>query len=144
MRFRIVAPSAGCIRFSPPPLLFYPFLFMLRRPASGRDFLSSVGSPRFSIKQKFFLSGLALVGLPILKKFFVKVFLTGALLLATTPSGAGAADRHRRESAGIVEIGRFVVHWIYARRSDSTRPRSKSETTTGREKTYFSYCIIKF
>ncbi|MDO8570723.1 MAG: hypothetical protein Q7R97_04025, partial [Candidatus Daviesbacteria bacterium] len=74
------------------------------------------------LKFKDISLGSRYVGLPIRKKFLIKVFLTCALLLATTPSGAGAADRHQNR------IGRNGGNWpipmldlIYAGRSDSTR-----------------------
>ncbi|MDP2638299.1 MAG: hypothetical protein Q8P26_04525 [Candidatus Levybacteria bacterium] len=73
-----------------------------------------------------------LVGLPIRKKFLSIVFLTGALLLATTPSGAGAAkpatdwclaDRHQNR------IGQIGGNWPIPQVSQSTATTYLTELT---------------
>jgi len=92
----------------PPPLLFYPFLFML-----GRSLLrpcgSSVGSPRFSFKTKIISLG-ARFGRAVYPKFiFNNVSLTSALLLERVHHGRGRRTATKTESARMVEIGRFSV-----------------------------------
>jgi len=88
--------------------LFAPALIILPLPVHVAATKFGWREPSL-LKLKNISLGSRYVGLPIQKKFSIKVFLTVALLLATTPFWAGAADRHQTESAGLVEIGRFYV-----------------------------------
>lgn len=87
--------------------LFAPALIILPLPVHVAAAKLGWREPSLLKLENNFL-GSRLVGLPIRNKFSIKVFLTGALLLATTPFWAGAADRHQKESARLVEIGRFT------------------------------------
>lgn len=97
-KFRLVAPSAGCVRYSPSALIILPLPVHVAATKFGWR------EPSLLKFRNYFL-GSRLVGLPIRKKFLIPDFLTGALLLATTPFWAGAADRHQNR------IGQIGGNW---------------------------------